>query len=97
VRFGVTHNDANISVYNFVEGADLGPTGPNGDQYFYGHTQMDLQGSYNLAGGVKLVLSGLNLNNEVFGFYQGSTSYPIQREFYGRTFMIGVNVSTSTK
>jgi hypothetical protein len=28
---------------------------------------------------------GLNLNNEVFGFYQGSTQYPIQREFYKPT------------
>jgi len=31
----------------------------------------------------------LNLNNEVFGFYQGSPIYPSQREFYGPTFMFG--------
>jgi TonB-dependent receptor len=97
VRFGVTHNDAYIHVYNYVQGADLGPTGPNGDEDTYAHTQMDVQGSYHLTGGLKLVLSVLNLNNEVFGFFHGSPQYPIQREFYGRTFTIGVNLSNSTK
>jgi TonB-dependent receptor len=94
LRFGVTHNDAYIYVYNYQTGADLGSQGPNGDQYTYAHTQMDAQGSYSVKGGLKLVVSVLNLNNEVFGFYMGSPQYPSQREFYGRTFTIGVNLST---
>ena len=32
----------------------------------------------------------LNLNNEVFGFYNGSQQYPIQREYYGRTVIAGL-------
>jgi hypothetical protein len=35
-------------------------------------------------------VSLLNLTNEVFGFYQGSRQFPIQREFYNRTFMFGL-------
>jgi hypothetical protein len=75
-----------------VDGADGGINGPNGDVYLYAHTQLDAQASYSIKreGGLKLVVSLLNLNNEVFGFYQGSTQFPIQREFYNRTFMVGL-------
>jgi TonB-dependent receptor len=91
-RLGLTHNDANIFAYNFTDGADGGIKGPNGDVYLYAHTQLDAQATYSIKreGGLKLVVSLLNLNNEVFGFYQGSTQFPIQREFYSRTFMVGL-------
>jgi TonB-dependent receptor len=92
-RLGLTHNDAYIYQYNFTDGTPGGVTGPNGDQYTYAHTQLDMQGSYRLHGGLKFIGSLLNINNEVFGFYQGSPQYPIQREFYGRTFSFGVNWS----
>ena len=94
-RLGLTHNDAYIYLYNFQDGADLGVTGPHGDQYTYAHTQLDLQATYRVHGGLKFVASFLNLNNEVFGFYQGSPIYPIQREFYGRTYMFGLRWTNS--
>ena len=36
--------------------------------------------------GLKLQLDGLNLNNEVFGFYNGSPQYMTQREYYKPTY-----------
>jgi len=36
------------------------------------------------------VISGENLTNEDFGFFQGSRQYPIQREFYHPTFSAGL-------
>jgi TonB-dependent receptor len=92
-RIGLTHNDANIYAYNYQQGADGGITGPNGDQYLYAHTQLDAQASYMLRHQVQIVLALLNLNNEVFGFYQGSPQYPIQREFYNRTISIGIRLT----
>jgi TonB-dependent receptor len=91
-RLGLTHNDANIFAYNFADGADGGIKGPNGDVYLYAHTQLDGQATYSIKreGGLKFVVSLLNLTDEVFGFYQGSTQFPIQREFYRRTFMFGL-------
>lgn len=94
-RLGLTHNDAYIYQYNYQPGADLGLRGPNGDIYTYAHTQLDLQGSYRIKGGLKFLASILNLNNEVFGFYQGSPQYPTQREFYSRTFSFGFRWSNS--
>ncbi len=94
-RLGLTHNDAYIYVYGFQDGADLGIRGPHGDQYTYAHTQLDLQASYRLRGGLKFIASFLNLTDEVFGFYQGSPIYPIQREFYGRTYMFGLRWSNA--
>jgi hypothetical protein len=53
----------------------VGLKGPTGDNYFYPHTQFDVQGSYRIYKGIQIVASGLNLSNEVFGFYNGSTIY----------------------
>ncbi len=102
VRLGVTYNQANIDYYNYNNG-DAGPItqgggggglhGPNGDNYFYSHLQIDLQGTYRLPRGFTAVAYGLNLNNEVFGFYQGSPIYPVQREFYRQTFGGGLRWS----
>src|SRR5712664_1645923 len=91
-RLGLTHNDRNIFFYNFQDGADLGIKGPNGDVYYYPHTQVDAQVSYRLphGHGVHFIVSMLNLNNEVFGFYQGSEQFPIQREYYSRTISGGL-------
>jgi hypothetical protein len=40
---------------------------------------------------VQLQVQGLNLNNAVFGFFQGTPThdYAIQREYYGRTIYMG--------
>ena len=95
-RFAISHNDANIYAYQWGPGTGpasdpiLGLKGPTGDQYLYAHTQFDVQGSYRIYRGIQLVVSGLNLSNEVFGFYNGSERYPVQREYYRPTVSFGV-------
>ncbi|PYV18954.1 MAG: hypothetical protein DMG21_03295 [Acidobacteria bacterium] len=54
---------------------------------------MDAQGSIRMARGFSLVVYGQNLNNEVFGFYQGSSQYMIQREYYQPTVAAGIRWS----
>jgi TonB-dependent receptor len=103
-RFAISHNDENIAAYQWpssVTNPDgsvtlnnpkdpiLGLKGPTGDNYFYPHTQFDVQGSYRLYKGLQFVASGLNLSNEVFGFYNGSQIYPVQREYYKPTVSFG--------
>ena len=98
MRLGISHNDANIFSYNYQnlnsDGSPatvaLGIKGANGDTYLYAHTQVDAQGAFRMYRGLQLVVSGLNLTNEVFGFYNGSTIYPIQREFYKPTYSFGL-------
>jgi hypothetical protein len=90
MRVGIAYNQANIFFYNYSEGAALGIKGPNGDNYLYSHLQVDAQGSFRLMKRFTAVVYGLNLTNEVFGFYQGSTIYPIQREYYNRTIGAGL-------
>ncbi|MGH9523488.1 MAG: TonB-dependent receptor [Terriglobales bacterium] len=91
-RMGLSHNDAYIWSYGYQDGADGGITGPNGDTYLYPHTQIDAQVSYLLpkSHGLHVIASFLNLNNEVFGFYNGSEKYPIQREYYSPTYSFGL-------
>ena len=104
-RLGISHNDANIFQYNYFNvGADgsvspvpLGLKGPNGDVYLYAHTQVDAQGSFRVYRGLQVIVSGLNLTNEVFGFYQGSPQYPIQREFYKPSYSFGLRYTLSNE
>jgi TonB-dependent receptor len=63
---------------------------PCGDNYFYSHTQVDAQASYYLFKGFTLIASGQNMNNEVFGFFNGSPKYMTQREFYKPTYSFGL-------
>jgi TonB-dependent receptor len=91
-RMGLTHNDAYIWSYG-----GAGTPDPNGDTYLYPHTQVDAQASYYIpkARRLQVVVSGLNLNNEVFGFYQGAEQFPIQREFYKPTISAGLRWTLS--
>ena len=89
-RVGLAYNGANIFQYLFVDGAPGGIRGPAGDVYLYSHFQVDAQASVYLGKGLTAIASGLNLNNAVFGFYQGSRQYFIQREFYKPTYTFGL-------
>ncbi len=96
LRVGLSYNDTNIFFYNYSDGADLGKKGPNGDNYLYSHLQVDAQASIRLAKGFTPVVYGLNLTNEVFGFYQGSPIWVIQREYYKPTYAAGLRWSLSS-
>jgi TonB-dependent receptor len=86
-RMGLTHNDGYIWSYGGSPAKD-----PTGDTYLCPHTQVDAQVSYWIprGHGLQAIVSLLNLNNEVFGFYNGSEPYPIQREYYNRTISAGL-------
>jgi len=96
LRAGLAYNGANIFSYFFVPfQSDGTPTpggvnGPGGDVYLFSHFQVDAQGSVYLGKGLTAIVSALNLNNEVFGFYQGSPRFFIQREYYRPTYSFGV-------
>jgi hypothetical protein len=99
IRAGLSYNGSGIYAYKYK---DLNPDGsavatkpiggikgPSGDQYYYPHLQIDAQGSVRISHGLSVVVSGLNLTNEVFGYYYGSSQYVVQREFYKPTFTAG--------
>lgn len=90
LRMGISYNQASIYAYQYQDGTPGGVNGPLSDLYFYNHTQVDAQGSIGLRHNLNLIVSGLNLTNEVFGFYQGSSQYMIQREYYQPTFSAGL-------
>ena len=90
LRVGVSYNGASIYEYNYQDGAQYGINGPNGDNYLYAHFQLDAQASIRLARGLSAIVYGLNLTNEVFGFYNGSIQYMNQREYYKPTYAGGI-------
>jgi len=104
-RLGLSYNGANIFQYNYTnlnsDGSPnpqpLGLKGPNGDVYLYSHLQVDAQAAIRVYRGLQAIVSGLNLTNEVFGFYQGSPQYPIQREYYKPSYMFGLRYTLSNE
>lgn len=103
VRMGLAYNGESLFTYNWiapsaVTGADpvnLGPKGPSGDTFTLAHFQVDTQATYRAWRGLSLMVSGLNLNNEVFGYYTGSTQFVNQREYYKPTFSGGLRYTFS--
>lgn len=89
-RLAWVYQGANIASYG--DGSS-DPT--SGDTYFYAHSQIDASLYVTVMEGTQLQLQALNLNNAVFGFYNGTPQkqYDIQREYYGRTFYLGVRKS----
>ena len=104
-RVGLAYDQASLFTYNYVsptyvKGADpsgLGPKGPSGDIFTLTHFQVDAQVSYRFWKGLRAVVSGLNLNNEVFGYYQGSTPFVNQREYYKPTYTGGLRYTLGTR
>ncbi len=108
-RMGLTHNDAYISAYQYFDGTPIagsptavtpgGPLGPQGDNYYYPHTQVDAQVNYLIprGRGASVVAQFLNLNNEVFGFFNGSERYPTQREYYSPTYTFGLRWTSNAE
>ena len=90
VRVGMSYNQASIYGYQFADGTPGGVMGPLSDIYFYSHFQVDAQASIRVGRELNVIVSGLNLNNEVFGFYQGSPQFMIQREYYSPTYSFGL-------
>jgi TonB-dependent receptor len=98
LRVGMTFDDSMIYAYQWSDGADsVGVKGPSGDNYLYSHYQFDAQASYKLFGGFTVYGYGLNLNNEVFGFYNGSPQYVVQREYYHPTYAGGIRWNLGTR
>lgn len=94
VTFGISNNGANIYAYQYQStgpGAVMfGIKGPFGDNYFYPHTQVDAKATYYLGKGFTVMAIGENMNNDPFGFYNGSPKYMVQREYYKPTYSGGI-------
>lgn len=93
IRAGMSYNEHSIFSYQYQDGTPGGINGPLSDQYLYTHFQIDLQGSYYIGHGLTFMAYGLNLNNEVFGFYNGQPQYMVQREYYEPTIGLGLRWS----
>ena len=76
------------SIYTYGDGS----ASPSGDNWLFPHSQIDASVSLMLTHDASLQLQGLNLNNAVFGFYNGNASaqFSNQREYYGRSVIVGI-------
>jgi len=95
VHMGISYNGAYDYAYQWFNNQPdpsnntLGPSsGPLGDNFAYSHLQVDAQMGARLWRDLHLNIDGLNLNNEVFGYYNGQPQYVTQREYYKPTYSL---------
>ena len=76
------------SIYFYGDGSAT----PNGDNWLFPHSQIDASVLVNVSSNVSVQLQGLNLNNAVFGFYNGvpNAQWSNQREYYGRSATLAI-------
>jgi TonB-dependent receptor len=77
-------------VGTFIDKVGNGLTDPvGGDKWMMAHAQVDASVNLSLPGRAEVVLQGINLNNEPFGYYLGGIKRAFaQREYYGTTTML---------
>ncbi|MBT9329574.1 TonB-dependent receptor [Paracidobacterium acidisoli] len=93
VHMGISYNGAYNYAYQWFNDQPnpsnntAGPAnGPLGDNFAYPHLQVDAQAGARVWRGLHVIVNGLNLNNEVFGYYNGQPQYLTQREYYKPTY-----------
>lgn len=76
------------SIYSYGDGSAT----PSGDNWFFPHSQFDASMTLNVSRDIAIQVQALNLNNAVFGFYNGvpGTEFSNQREYYGRSVIVGM-------
>ncbi|HEY0921189.1 TonB-dependent receptor [Rheinheimera pacifica] len=63
------------------------------DVYSDNHLQLDFTGKWTIRRGMQLYFNIINLNDEPYYAYTGRKPYNFQYEQYGRTFVLGVQIT----
>jgi len=102
VHLGMTFNSDYDNAYQWFNNQTdpandtAGPSnGPLGDNYAYSHLQVDAQMGARVWRGLHVIVNGLNLTNEVFGYYNGQPQYVSQREYYKPTYSLSLRWDSS--
>jgi TonB-dependent receptor len=76
------------SIYAYGDGS----ASPSGDNWFFPHSQIDAALTLTLRSDVAVQVQALNLNDAVFGFFNGlpGSEFSNQREYYGRAVILGL-------
>ena len=61
------------------------------DVYSEPRTSVDFGSSYNITKNLSVYFNAKNLSNTKLKFTEGTSNRPIQREFYGRTYQLGLS------
>ena len=66
-------------------------SGSNTNQFYDDRLSIDIGASYQYDKNISIYLSGKNLNNDPVTYYYGTKANTIQREYYGATYLTGIN------
>ncbi|MBN1543351.1 TonB-dependent receptor [candidate division KSB1 bacterium] len=76
-------------------GKYLEELGENADQdiYYDNHMQWDISAAQTIAGGIQVYLQAVNMGNAPLRYYMGTSSRPVQREYYSWWLQGGIRYS----
>jgi len=78
---------------NYVSSSlwSIGGNATTPDTFAATRLQVDFGGTYTVNNNYSVYFSAKNMTNTPLKFYEGTPDRPIQREFYGPTFLLGLN------
>lgn len=91
---GFENNDVSLRLSSSYKSENFKSTDNDADVYQDAHMQIDFSGKYYVSDTVQLYFNVSNINDEPYYLYHGEEQYNYQYEEYGRTFELGITVTS---
>lgn len=91
---GFENNDMSLRLSSSYKSENFKFTDNDADVYQDAHMQIDFSGKYYMSDTVQLYFNVSNINDEPYYLYHGESQYNYQYEEYGRTFELGITITS---
>ena len=91
---GFENNDVSLRLSSTYKSENFKFTDNDADVYQDAHMQLDFSAKYYLNSTTQLYFNAININDEPYYLYHGETQYNYQFEEYGRSFELGITITS---
>lgn len=94
LMFGFENNDISLRLSSTYKSENFKFTDNDADVYQDAHMQLDFSAKYYLNNTTQIYFNAININDEPYYLYHGETQYNYQFEEYGRSFELGITITS---
>ncbi len=94
LMLGFENNDMSLRLSSTYKSENFKFTDNDADVYQDAHMQLDFSAKYYLNNTTQLYFNAVNINDEPYYLYHGETQYNYQFEEYGRSFELGITITS---
>ena len=94
LMFGFENNDISLRLSSTYKSENFKFTDNDADVYQDAHMQLDFSAKYYLNNTTQIYFNAININDEPYYLYHGDTQYNYQFEEYGRSYELGITITS---